>query len=249
MSRNALSGDSINRASKSRAEYSGHGKAVGSKGLRASDGDDCIVISNSGESFSIGAPEDGFPDIDINLAWDEDALKTEQNKTGFFGNLFKKAKQSQTVDLDLGCMYELQNGQRGALQAFGELYGAYDVPPFIHHTGDSRTGKNTEEMEKLIINGSKWNEIKRVLIYAYIYKGTADWSKIRPEIDITIPSKEPIAFTLTAHNDELDVCAIALLENIRGSIKFTNQSEHFPGHPAMSRAYGFGLRWEDGEKH
>lgn len=247
MSRDTLSGDSIRSASKSRASFSGHGGSKGSKGWRASDESTCVVLSGSGESFSIPVPEGGFPAIDVNLVWDEDAASAGQKKASFFDKILGRNKK-EMADLDLGVMYELHNGQRGALQAFGDLYGSFDAEPFIHHTGDSRTGASSDEKEKVEINGAKWDEIKRILIYTYIYEGEADWSTICPEIDISIPGYEPMAFTLTAHNDKLDMCAIAMLENVRGSIKFTNQTEYFPGHPAMSRAYGFGLRWEDGSK-
>ena len=54
--------------------------------------------------------------------------------------------------------------------------------------------------------------------------------------------------TPDAHMDELAVCAIAMMENVRGGIRLTNHTEYFPGHNEMDRAFGFGLQWADGQK-
>ena len=50
------------------------------------------------------------------------------------------------------------------------------------------------------------------------------------------------------HKDELAVCAITMIENVRNGIKLTNHTEYFPGHAEMDRAFGFGLEWDEGKK-
>ena len=54
--------------------------------------------------------------------------------------------------------------------------------------------------------------------------------------------------TPSTHHSELEICAIAEIENIRNGMKLTNHSEYFPGHAEMDRAFGYGLEWDDGEK-
>lgn len=77
-------------------------------------------------------------EIVINLDWD---------KGGFLKNLFGNA-----IDLDLGCFYELRNGQkmlidglqfshgRGGDRHHVTRQGCYDKAPYIWHQGDDRGG-------------------------------------------------------------------------------------------------------------
>ena len=44
------------------------------------------------------------------------------------------------IDLDLGCLYELNDGRKGAVQALGNAFGSLTNPPFISLDGDDRTG-------------------------------------------------------------------------------------------------------------
>jgi len=39
-----------------------------------------------------------------------------------------------------------------------------------------------------------------------------------------------------------------MIENLDGGVRLTNHSEYFSSQPAMDRAFGFGLAWEDGQK-
>ena len=152
------------------------------------------------------------------------------------------------MDWDLGCLYELQDGTRGSLQAFGEKFGDFDKPPFISLSEDERTGDRDGDDEFILINGEKWSAVKRVLLYIYIYKGAARWSDINPQVVVDVPGEDDFYVTLKAHDDVLDLCAVAELENVRNGIKLTNKTEYFPGHEEMDRAFGYGLQWGEGKK-
>jgi tellurite resistance protein TerA len=244
MSRETLSSDAIFEATRTRAKFSGHGNAMGAAGFRAeNDGGEGEFLSNVGDTGIINAPKDGFHHIRIGAAWDNIAVE----QGNFFQRLFKKAKK-EGIDIDLGCLYELNNGKRGAVQAFGQMFGAYKAEPYILLSGDEKTGDSIGHDEFIMINGDKWNEIKRILIYVYIYDGEIDWDEIKPQIQVIVPDQPPLIVRPQAHQDELDVCAIAGIENIRGNIKLTNYTEYFPGHAEMDRAFGYGLQWDDGEK-
>ena len=248
------SGSALEQATKSRAEFSGHGDALGAKGHYDIDDaeahNDDVLVDKSGESAFVEKPENGvFPDVTITLSWDR--VEMEKEKTGFFSKLLGGKKTEvvhEPADLDLGCLYELQDGSRGCLQAFGDLFGSKDEPPFIYHTGDERTGDTEGIDEKMVINGAKWDKIKRVLFYMYIYQGAPDWRTVLPEIEIDIPGEQDLKMSPHAKKPELVMCAVGMVENIDGDLKLTNFSEYFPGHAEMDRAYGFGLEWEDGEK-
>ncbi|MGB1077801.1 MAG: TerD family protein [Bdellovibrionales bacterium] len=235
---------SIKEATRSRANFSGRGASKGAAGyVNPNDvSGNYDFVSRSGEAQSISPPEGGFTKIKVGAAWDN--MYVEEK--AMFGLVKKKKKAN--IDLDLGCLYELQDGTRGALQAFGDLYGNVKEAPYIRLSGDERTGDSEGDDEYLMINGKKWSEIKRILVYVYIYEGALDWAQVKPQIQVRIPNASPIVVTLSAHMKDLGLCVITELENVRNGIVVTNYTEYFPGHNEMDRAYGFGLEWDDGKK-
>ena len=243
MSKEPLSTDSLAEATRGRAKFSGHGKALGAGGYKVmGESVDCEFLSQSGQSSVVDPREGGFGKIRIGAAWEN--IKMENG--GFFSKLLKKATQ-QGVDVDLGCLYEMEDGTRGCIQAFGNMMGSLDSTPFMALSGDERTGDAVGDDEFLEVNGAEWNKIKRLLVYTYIYNGAPNWSALRPQIQISIPGDHPMVVTPDAHMDELAVCAIVMIENVRGGIRLTNHTEYFPGHAEMDRAFGFGLEWDDGK--
>lgn len=237
------SADSLLDATRTRADFSGHGNAKGAAGVRESsyDPDNSEHLSDPGQSIAISPGKDGFESIKIAVEWDN----IKNSKRSFLDKLLGKNKG---VDLDLGCLYELEDGTRGCLQAFGSDHGHLDSAPYIHLSDDERTGDADGHDEFFTIKGEHWGKIKRLLVYIYIYEGAARWSEVKPRILIDVPGEEDLYVTLGNHNDALDICAIGGLENVRGGIKLTNYTEYFHGHPAMDRAFGYGIEWEDGSK-
>ncbi len=237
--------DALAEATRSRAKFSGHGGSLGAAGYRevATDPENCEFLNEPGSSIAISPGPEGFESLLIGVAWDN--VKVE--KAGFFDRLLKKAT-NQGIDLDIGCLYEMENGERGAIQAFGEKFGHYEQAPFMQLSGDERTGDADGHDEYILVNGKHWNEIKRVLVYIYIYDGAPRWSEINPQIILDVPGEDDLIVTLGAHDDALALCAVGGLENVRGGIKLTNYTEYFPGHYEMDRAFGFGLEWGDGQK-
>lgn len=244
MSRDTIATDALTEASRNRTEFSGHGKAKGAAGYRP-DNEEHVenFLNGFGESLIAQKPDNGFDDIVIGASWDNIVLQ----ESGLLKKLIKKATK-QGIDIDVGCLYEMQDGTRGALQAFGDLFGSYDSAPFIHLSGDERTGDKEGDDEGIHVNGQKWADIKRLVVYIYIYSGKGNWEDIKPKITIRIPGERPLTITPAIKKTNLPVCAVAAIENDNGAIKFTNYGEYFPGHPEMDRAYGFGLNWDDGEK-
>ncbi len=250
MSRNNLSQDSIMSATRSRANFSGHGNSKGAGGFKIleKDSDTCDFLGNYNDSLSITPPKEGFDEIMIGCEWDNIAIKTDED-IGFFRKFLKKAKNiNKGVDIDLGCLYEMKNGERGAIQALGNMHGNYNEPPYIQLSKDERTGDKEGYDEYIKINGKNWDKIKRILIYVYIYEGAVDWGQVKPQVQVMVPNEKPMVVTLDTKMQQLDLCVIASIENIRGGIKLTNSTEYFPGHEEMDRAFGYGLEWDDGIK-
>ena len=239
------SADSLAKASESVADFSGHGAALGAAGYReASDHpENCEFLGDPGQAISISPGADGFESMLIGVAWDN--IRVE--KSGLFGKWFKKVTKVG-VDLDIGCLYELKDGTRGSIQAFGEKFGDFNEPPYMSLSGDERTGDAEGHDEYILVNGRKWEEIKRILVYIYIYKGAPTWSLIKPQVVLDVPGENDLYVTLSAHDDKLCLCAVGEIENVRNGIKLTNRTEYFPGHQEMDRAFGYGLEWADGKK-
>lgn len=248
MTKEPSSANSLINATRSRASFSGHGDSLGAAGY-VSDTDDnkFHFLGMTGQTDIINPHDHGYGKVRIGAAWQPLTVQ----KKGFLGKLLKQSKE-QGVDLDLGCLYEMQNGEVGCVQAFGEMFGNYKNVPYLSLLGDDRTGEDHDdddgEDEIIYLNGKHWPDIKRILIYIYIYDGAAHWAQIQPQIQIRVPSEKPMIVNLHTYKSEFPICAVAGLENIRNGIKMTNYTEYYPGHAEMDRAHGYGIDWTDGQK-
>jgi len=237
---------SIQEANRDRAKFSRHG-GLGAAGYISRDdaSQPSAFLSSPGEFAIVNPPAGGLPDFDIGVAWDNVAVTKDRN---FFRRFFKSQILRTGVDIDLGCLYELKNGKRGALQAFGEDHGDLRDEPYIFLTGDERTGDRAGPDEMIHINGGQWDAIDRLLLYVYIYDGARNWASVRPQIQVRVPNEQPMVVTLNTRKPSMALCAVASLENVRGGIKLTSVLEYYPGHAEMDRAFGYGLNWESGTK-
>ncbi len=256
MSRDKSSVDSLAEASKSRSSFTGR-SALGAAGyVSHTDDNSYNYLGETGQVDIIQPQEGGYKEIRIGAAWQNIHDGDEEKPTGFLNKLLgkktKKPKKFKGVDLDLGCLYELENGERGSIQAFGEHFGDYNDEPFMKLSHDDRTGDDDDdddgEDEIILINGKKWPQIKRLMVYLYIYEGAVNWAEIQPQIQIRVPGEKPMIVKLHTYKSELSLCAVAGLEQVRGGVRLTNYTEYYPGHAEMDRAFGFGLEWADGQK-
>ena len=152
------------------------------------------------------------------------------------------------IDLDLGCLYELKNGRKGTVQALGNAFGHLNAEPWIALDGDDRTGASAAG-ENLRINGAKIPDIKRVLVYTFIYEGAANWQTANGVVTLRYPGNEDIIVRMDEYNNARRMCAIALLENDGGDgFIVEKQVSFFDGHAQMDKAYGWGMRWVPGRK-
>jgi len=194
----------------------------------------------------------GFGRIHVNLNWNRSgAAPAAQPKTGFLARLTGGGARAG-IDLDLGCMYEMADGRPGLVQALGNAWGDFDRPPFIKLEADDRTGQSTNG-ENLVINGDHVGDIKRAMIFAFIYKGAPNWAATDGVVTIDMPDQAPIEVRLDQGGSQM-MCAIAMIENRSGSLQITKLEEYFSqqgresAHELMDRRFGFGLRWTTGTK-
>lgn len=198
-----------------------------------------IKIVEQGASHAFNA-HNGFGKIRVHLKWSQPEPETWQEK------IKALMGKKPSVDLDIGCLYELKDGSRGVIQAFGESFGKFDDAPYISLAGDDKTGETAGE--DLYINGLFWDRVRRIVLYAYIYKGAQCWSKTDARVTIAMPHQNPLRVCLSQYQDGLPIVAVAKLVNEDGAMQVSNLNEYFPGHPEMERAFGFGINWEQGQK-
>ncbi|MDB5765795.1 MAG: tellurium resistance protein, partial [Collimonas fungivorans] len=195
----------------------------------------------------------GFGRIHVNLNWNQQGSAPAPAKTGFLARLSAAGAGSGAgIDLDLGCMYEMADGNAGLVQALGNAFGDDERRPYIRLEGDDRTGQS-KDGENLTINGDHFGEIKRALIFAFIYRGAPNWAATDGVVTINAPDQAPIEVRLDQGGNQM-MCAIAMIENVGGSLHVTKLAEYFAqegktsAHELMDRRFGFGLRWKTGTK-
>lgn len=194
----------------------------------------------------------GFGRIHVNLNWNRSGTSSAPpQKTGFLSRL-TGGGASEGIDLDLGCMYEMADGRPGLVQALGNAWGDFDRPPYIRLEGDDRTGQAANG-ENLVINGDHVGDIKRAMIFAFIYKGAPNWAATDGVVTVAMPDQAPIEVRLDQGGSQM-MCAIAMIENRSGNLQITKLEEYFSqqgresAHELMDRRFGFGLRWTTGTK-
>lgn len=200
-----------------------------------------IRLDKAQPKVSLAKRGQGFGEIRVNLNWNKNGAKPAS------GGFFAKLMQSSKTDLDLGCMYELQDGQKGVVQALGNTFGDFNRAPYIVLLGDDRTGA-VQDGEWLRINGQEWAKIKRILVYAFIYEGAANWAATDGMVTIYAPDQAPIEVQLSEGDSSKGMCAVLMLENQGGALNVTREVRYFSGHKPTDQHYGFGFRWTIGSK-
>lgn len=179
----------------------------------------------------------GAGQIHVNLNWD-----IPPQKPGLFGGLFAGAPEKP--DLDLGCMYQMADGTRGVIQPLGGNFGSRHTAPFILLDKDDRSGASSDG-ENLYI--TRPDLIDRVMIFALIYEGAANFATVNGRLTIRRPEGE-IEIRMDAPDSRQTFCSVCLIERKGDQLSFTKEERYFLGHEFADNHYGFGFRWKAGQK-
>lgn len=152
------------------------------------------------------------------------------------------------VDLDLGCLFERIDGQVGVVQALGGHHsGQLERFPFIRLSGDDRTGE-VSQGEWLQINGRHWQDLRRLLVFAFIHDQVTNWPAVRQAgLSLHASGNPPISIKIEVGESQ-GMCAVALLENADGDMLIKREMRYFTSHSVMDRIYGWGIEWKKGRK-
>lgn len=193
------------------------------------------VELKKGQKVSLQKSGNSFGEILINLNWSQPVKKS------FFSPV-------RAIDLDLGCLYEMKDGRKGCVQALGNAFGSLDKFPYIALDGDDRTGANTSG-ENLRVNGKMISQIKRILVYTFIYEGAANWKQADGVVTVKCPGNPDIIVKMDEYGSNLKNCAIALFENNNDeSFSVEKIVRFFSNHEPMDRAFNWNMKWTVGRK-
>lgn len=192
-----------------------------------------IVLTKKGDKINLEKKSGGLGEILINLNWNQQPASNR----GFWG------ESSSGIDLDLACLYELNDGRKGLIQALGNSFGSLTREPYIALDGDDRTG-SVKTGENIRINGTKLANFKRILIFTFIYEGVSKWSEADGIVTIKQNGGPDIIVNLDEHDNDLRMCAIAMIQNVKDeTLSIERIVRHFQGHQELDKAYNWGLSW------
>lgn len=171
-------------------------------------------------------------EIHINLNWNQLG-----SKSGFF-------RKSEKLDLDLGCMFETDDGYKAVIQALGNAFGSKYNFPFIYLDKDDRSGEVSDGENLYILRPEM---IKRAAIFAFIYEGNTDFVDADAILTIKGLNRE-ITIKLDSPRPNRTMCIGAYIENQNGIIKIEKIDEYVFNHKDCDQMFGFNFRWVTGSK-
>lgn len=202
-----------------------------------------VKLTKSAPTVSLTKRGQASGQLRVNLNWN--ARPQGGPQSGFLKRL---AGGSSSIDLDLGCLYELTEGSKGVVQALGNAFRNREGGnPIVWLDGDDRSGSNSAG-ENLFVDLSQLSRIRRILVFAFIYEGVPNWAAADGVVTL-FPAQGP---TIEVRLDEAragaGMCAIAMLENRAGELSVNREVNYVGGHSQLDNAYGWGLRWTAGRK-
>jgi len=202
-----------------------------------------VTLTKSAPSVSLTKRGATSGQLRVNLQWSSGA---PPQKKGLFGRL---AGGSGGIDLDLACLWEFTDGTKGVVQALGNAFQApYHGAPIIRLDGDDRSGSNAAG-ENMFIDLSRVNEIKRILVFAFIYEGVPNWASADGVVTLYPAQGAEIEVRLDEADTGSPTCVIAMLENQGGDLVVRREVRYIRGGQAdVDRAYGWGMEWARGRK-
>jgi len=191
-----------------------------------------LTLEKPGERKSISLQKGAAQSaIHLNLNWD-------RAKKSFFGG-------GKEADLDLGCLYLSRDGRKGCIQALGGNFGNRANDPFIYLDKDDRSGASTDGENLYVLRP---DAIEKVLIYAFIYEGAANFSTVNGRLILKEQDGSETLIRLDAPRAGANFCAICLITRTSSGVDIIKETRYFQGHRDADHHYGFGFEWTKGSK-
>ncbi len=208
-----------------------------------------VTLTKKSPTVSLSKPRTpSTGQLRVNLNWNPRPPGTSAAPGGFFKRLLATALATP-IDLDLGCLYEFSDGTKGVVQALGNAFASRNSgAPIISLDGDDRSGTNTEG-ENLRIDLTRLDQIRRILVFAFIYEGTPNWAHADGVVTLFAHDSSPIEVRLDEPDPQARTCAIAMLDNTGTDLSIHREVRYINGgQDDLDHAYGWGLDWAPGRK-
>jgi tellurite resistance protein TerA len=206
-----------------------------------------VTLTKAAPSVSLTKQGSAGGMLRVNLNWDA----RPPGSGGGGGFLKRLTAQSQSLDLDLGCLYEFADGTKGVVQALGNSFTAR--PRGVHENvvwldGDDRSGAKAGG-ENLFVNLSYASQIRRILVFALIYEGAANWAAADAVVTLYPATGPEVEVRLDDPREGARICAIAMLESNGGELTVRREINYINGgQRLLDEAYGWGMNWTAGRK-
>lgn len=212
-----------------------------------------VTLEKQGDvhAIDLSKKDRSSKEIIVNLNWSQGTTKK-----GFLSSLFGSGGD---IDLDLGCFYELNNGEklvidglqfsrgRGGSKERLTMQGRYTDSPWIWHTGDDR-GSSTGSGENILVNPNGIQYLKRMVIYCFIYQGVARWAETNGIITIKVAGSPDIEVEMGRQNDPRKFCAIAEINFSKAAMRVKKLVTFHNSHADCDKKYNWGMKWGAGSK-
>jgi len=198
-----------------------------------------VELKSKGSTFEIQPKTGRAEEILVSLNHSHIA---KPSKHKFLGRMLQQQEDDSEIEFNLGCLYELRDGRKGAVQVLGALYGAYDKPPYILHMADDPREIEMEG-EFIRINERFVKRLKRILFYTFTEEKDPQWDKVNPVMSIKHAGSPEIILKLKDQESDMNLCALVLFKNTGNSICVSREARFFYGHEDMDLAYQWGIGW------
>lgn len=201
-----------------------------------------VRLDKQGEKHKVSLTKGGASQIfHINLQWDQPS--GSGGRGSFFGRMLSGGGKG--ADLDLGCMWRDQQGNKGVIQPLGGNFGSRTAIPYIFLDKDDRSGAAADGENMHLLRPET---ISLVVVFAMIYEGTANFSNVNARLTIFDGKGGEILIPLNAPDPKRTFCAVAAITGDGGALNVQKEERYFTDHKECDKFYGFGFRWVRGSK-
>jgi tellurite resistance protein TerA len=200
-----------------------------------------VTLTKAQPSVSLSKRGATGGQLRVNLQWSTGAQPVKRG-------LFSRGG-SGAIDLDLACLWEFTDGSKGVVQALGNAFQAptHGVP-IISLDGDDRSG-SVAGGENMRIDLARVAEIRRILVFTFIYEGVPNWASADGVVTLYPASGPEIEVRLDEPDPQARTCVIAMLENRGGDLVVQREMNYIRGGQSdVDQAYGWGMQWARGRK-
>ena len=192
------------------------------------------LLTPTSPSVRIGGDQATTGSLQLTLTWS--TLPTDQRSV--------QAGLRRSTDVHLGALWEMNDGQSGAVQTLGD--GATAAPGY-GSTVLRLGGRSETEGQTLTVALRQVGDLKRLLVYAYAISGQPEWDALAPLLSLTLRGGISVEMRLDQAPPGAGTCAIASVHRVGGVLVVRREAEFLAGQQQqVAEAYGWDLPWASG---